>query len=155
MLVPLWQSDNHTPDSLVFTLRKREVALLVAKGFARKRTRTTQEEMDSPQFACLHHLIVEQGEDHSLALEPCTCCDYVYDITATDAIIYDEPVYLHGHPIGLSKCNNIMLWALPGTYYFHLNDTTAIGTAQVWIDVFKSGELPSNLLGDFTGVCHA
>lgn len=152
MLIPMWQSTNDTPDSLVFTLRTGEVALLVATGFALKRTRTTQTEMESPQFACLHQLIFEYNKDHALALEPCTCCDYMYDINVTDATIYDEPVYVRGCPVGLSKRNNTMLWALPGSYYFHLNDTTGIGTAQVWIDVFKSEELPLNLLGDFTGV---
>lgn len=155
MLIPMWQPANDTPDSLVFTLRTGEVALLVAEGFARKRTRTTSTEMDSPQFACLHQLIFEYSNDVALALEPCTCCDYMYDINVTDATIHDVPVYLNGHPVGLSKCNNTILWALPGSYYFHLNDTTAIGTAQVWIDVFKAEELPLSMLGAFTGVCHA
>lgn len=155
MLIPMWQSTNNTPDSLVFTLHTGEVALLEATGFSRKRTRTTQSEMESPQFACLHRLIFEYDSGSSIALEPCTCCDYMYEIGSTNTKIYDEPVYLHGKPLGLSKCNNTMVWALPGSYYFHLNDTTGIGQAQVWIDVFKSEELPLGLLGDFTGVCHA
>lgn len=155
MLVPIWQDDNDTPDSLVFSLQPGDVALLVATGFARKRTRTDAVEMDSPQFACLHRLIFDDRKGHVTALEPTSYCDYLYDVIAIDRIIYDEPVYVHGCGVGLSKCSNTMLWALPGIYYFHLNDTTAIGKAQVWVDVYKADKLPIHMLGDFIGVSHA
>lgn len=154
MLVSLWQSDNDTPDSSVFTVRPGNAAILVATGFALKRTRTDPAEMESPQFACLHHLLFVDKNSRILALEPCSACDYVYDIIATDVSAYDEPVYVNGQPWGLSKCNNTMLWALPGTYYLHLNDTTGIGKAQVWIEIIGIEKLPLSVLGDFTGVCH-
>lgn len=154
MLVPLWQSDNDTPDSSVFTIRSGDMALLVATGFAPKRTRTGPAEMESPQFACLHQLIFADSNSRTIALEPCSACDYVYDIAASDIAAYDEPVYVNGQPWGLSKCNNTMLWALPGTYYLHLNDTTGIGKAQVWVEAFPVGKLPLGMLGDFIGVCH-
>ena len=155
MLVPLWQPDNDSPDSLVFSLQAGEVALFAATGFARKRTRTDPVEMDSPQFACLHRLIFDDSKERVLALEPSSYCDYLYEIAASDRIIYDEPVYVHGCICGLSKCSNTMLWAVPGIYYFHLNDTTSIGKAQVWVEIFKADKLPIHLLGDFIGVSHA
>lgn len=155
MLIPMWQPTNDTPDSLVFTLRANEVALLVATGFARYRTRTTVTEMRSPQFACLHRLIFEYNADTPVALEPCTCCDFLYEHNPEWAIVFDEPVQLNGCVLGLSKCHNTMLLGVPGSYYFHLNDTTAIGRAQVWIDVFKSDELPLQLLGEYMGGRHA
>lgn len=154
MLVPMWQADNDTPDSQVFSIQPGEVALLVATGFARKRTRISQTEMDSAQFACLHRLIFADGKSTTIALEPCNYCDYMYAVVANTAV-YDEPVSVNGRTVGLSRCDNTMLWALPGIYYLHLNDTTGIGKAQVWIDVFNADKLPLNLLGDFTGVCHA
>lgn len=155
MLIPMWQPTNDTPDSLVFTLRTGEVALLVATGFAKKRTKTTATEFDSAQLACLHRLIFEHNPDNIIALEPCTCCDFMYEFNSRSSVVYDEPVRVNGKTLGLSKCDNTMLLALPGSYYFHLNDTTAIGKAQVWIDVYKSGELPLELLGEYTGVNNA
>lgn len=151
----MWQPTNDTPDSLAFTVRIGETALLVASGFKRLRTCTSATEMQSKQFACLHRLIFEYSAERPVALEPCTCCDYMYEHSSFSSIIYDEPVMVNGKFLGLSKCDNTMLLALPGTYYFHLNDTTAIGTAQVWIEIYKTEELPLALLGDFTGVCHA
>lgn len=155
MLIPMWQPTNNTPDSLVFTLRNNEVAMLIATGFAKKRARTTYSEFDSPQFACLHRLVFEYNPKKPVVLEPCTCCDYMFEFSDEWSTVYDEPVYVNGCSMGLSKCNNTMVLALPGSYYFHLNDTTAIGKAQVWIEVFKSEELPLDLLGDLTGVRHA
>lgn len=158
MLIPMWQDGNNTLDSLVFTLRPGEVALVVATGFAKHRTRTTDTEFDSPQIACLHRIILEPNLTSGVvALEPCSCCDFAYEFNprAELVVVYDEPVYVNGRVFGLSKCDNTQVLALPGTYYFHLNDTTAIGNAQIWIDVFKPGTLPLNLLSGFTGVCHA
>lgn len=152
MLIPMWQPKNDTLDSLVFTLNAGEVALLVATGFDKHRTRTTDSEFTSLQQACLHRLIFECNPIPSVMLEPCSCCDYMYELTGNKlSVVYDEPVMRNGCFISLSKCNNTMLLALPGSYYFHLNDTTAIGKAQIWIDVFKSDVLPLNLLSAYMG----
>lgn len=154
MLIPLWQSTNHTANSLAFTLCANEVALFVAMGFESSRTKTTASEMRSPQKACLHRIIVEYNPEQPTALEPCNSCEFMYEYHPTKSTVYDEPVRVNGCVFSLSKCNNTMLLALPGTYYFHLNDTTAIGQVQIWVEIYKVDELPLALLGDYLGGCH-
>lgn len=106
-------------------------------------------------MVCLHRLIFEYNPAKPIALEPCTCCDFMFEFSDSWSTVYDEPVRINGKPVALTKCNNTMLLSLPGTYYFHLNDTTAIGQAQVWIDIYKKEELPLELLGEYTGVSNA
>lgn len=154
MLISLWQPDNATLDSAPFTLKPGEAAILTATGFAKKRTKTTAEEFDSSQVACLHRLIALISPSGVVTDEPSSLCDALSaNIYATT--IVDTAVRVNGSTLGLSKCNNTLVFALPGTYYFHLNDTTAIGAAQVWLDIVQADKLPAELLKDFTGGCHA
>lgn len=154
-MIPLWEDGNNTPDSFVFTLKAGEVALLTASGFAARRVKTSASEMDGPQMACLRRLIFDCIPGEVVALEPCSYCDFMFaQGDMTKSIACDEAVNVNGNALGLSLCNNTLLLALPGSYYFHLNDTTAIGQAQIWIEKYKADELPSALFEQFTGECH-
>lgn len=155
MVIPLWQPDNATPDSSVFTIKPGEVAVFTATGFAKKRARTTAEEFDSPQLACLHKLIVLTNPDGEVIDEPSSVCDALSDSVVFTTTVIDEPVRVNCSTVSISKCSNTLLWALPGLYHWHLNDTTAIGAAQIWMEIFQSSELPLGMLADFTGVSHA
>lgn len=154
-MIPLWQNGNETQDSPIFTIDVGKVAVLFATGFAAKRVRVSETELDGPQFACLRRVIFDCAPGVVVALEPCSYCDYLYEQgSLTKSIICDEGVYVNGNALGLSKCNNLMVLGLPGSYYFHLNDTTAIGKAQIWVEMYNIADLPASLITQFTGECH-
>lgn len=135
----------------MFTISAGEIALFTASGFAAERVRVSASEMVSPQVACLHRIGIDYAEGQPLTMEPSSSCDFAVVNSLVQSVIYDEPVYANGCTVGVSKCKNILLFGLPGTYYFHLNDTTAIGKAQVWLEVLKSKDLPLRLLDSFMG----
>lgn len=154
-MIPLWQDGNNTTDSLVFTLKAGEVALLVATGFEAKRVKTSASELDGPQFACLRRLIFDCEPGVIVALEPCSYCDFMFEQgSMTKSIACDQGVYVNGNALGLSKCNNTMLLTVPGSYYFHLNDDTAIGQAQIWIEKYNVEDFPSPTFAQYSGECH-
>lgn len=147
-MIPLWLPSNETQDSSVFKVCPGTVALLVATGFERFRTRTEAKEFESPQLACIHRLIFDYETVAVGALEPRSACDYLYEITQTLTHVTDEVVWNKRCMWSIGGCDNTKIIAVPGTYYLHLNDASAIGQAQVWIDVYKTADMPIELLKD-------
>lgn len=146
MLVPLWLPDNETQDSSVFKVLDGYTALLVATGFERFRVNTETKEFRSPQLACLHRLIFLVDQVNVGALEPRTACDYLYEVTQNITNVTDEVMYRSDCMLTLGGCDTVGVLPIPGTYYFHLNDATAIGTAQIWIELYRNDNLPQSLL---------
>lgn len=146
MLIPLWLPDNETQDSSVFKVLAGHTALLIATGFERFRVNTDAKEFRSPQLACLHQVIFDYDQVGVGALEPRTVCDCVYEFTRTVVNITDVLMQRNGCALSLGSCTSFALLSLPGSYYFHLNDETAVGTAQVWVDFHKNENLPQSLL---------
>lgn len=148
-MTPLWLPTNDTQDSAVFQILPGAVALLVATGFERWRKPTSSREVKAAQKACLRRLFVDYSEEFVGALEPVGSCQFLYEITRTNTHITEVPVASHGCPWVISGCDNHKLLALPGAYYLRLNDETAVGTAQVWVEMFKISDLPLELLQGF------
>lgn len=147
-MIPLWLPENETQDSSVFTLTPGKVALLFATGFERYKVRTDSAEARSPQSACLHRLIFECERVPVGALAPCSVCDYLFNFTRTVCNYTDGPVWTGDCVWSLRACDNTKLIGLPGVYYLHLNDETAVGTAQVWIEMYRADQLPLGALAN-------
>lgn len=145
-MIPLWLPDNNTLDSSVFRICPGQVALLVATGFKRYKVRTDPAAFQSPHLACFHRVIVDYETKLVGSLEPRTTCDYLYEITQTLTHEIDTVLWSNGCLMSIGGCNNIKLFAIPGSYYLRLNDVTSLGEAQVWIDLYKADELPLDLL---------
>lgn len=148
-MIPLWLPDNETQDSSVFKVQPGNTAVLVATGFERFRTNTDAKEFRSPQLACLHRLIFDYEQVGVGALEPRTACECVYEFTQTIINVTDEVMRRSGCLVSIGGCDTTGLVALPGIYYLHLNDATAIGAAQVWLELIKNENLPLPLLKEY------
>lgn len=144
-MMPLWSPENDTPDSSIFKVRTGFTAILIATGFSRFRTNTDAKEFRSPHLACLHRLILSDGTIPVGALEPCSACDYIYDISPA-IVVTDEVARHSGCLMSVGGCDTIGVLPIPGIYYLHLNDATSIGTAQVWIEMYQNDSLPLPLL---------
>ena len=67
----------------------------------------------------------------------------IFDIDNTCAEeISDQFVQTNNGVWSLSMCCNIGIIGVPGTYRLELNDTTAIGVAQVYAELIQVNKLP-------------
>lgn len=149
-MTPLWPEDNHTVDSEIFHVRPGEAALLVAAGLLAHRVRASQEEFDEPQSACLSRLVSSDGTVVKRTVtSPCPQCTGVLEYSSTAGSSIEVPVMVNGCRWTISACNNFRILAVPGAYRLHLNDETAIGKAQIYVDIFKLEQLAPNIKPEF------
>lgn len=147
-MIPLWEPSNISMDSSIFRVNAGQAVLLFATGFAAKRYRETVEEVDAPQMACVNRLLLTSANlsEHKTHKG----CDYVFDATnIRPSQAEDEVVFVDGCGWSLTACNNLRLIGVPGYYRLHLNDATAVGTAQVYADIYDAHNLPAQLAGLF------
>ena len=142
MMTPLWQPGNQTMDSAVFRVIGGQGIVLFATGFKRHKHRVSANDAQVPQMACVNRLLFEASETRPLR----TCgCDYVFDLAGIRLeTIVDEPIISGTCGWSLSACDNMRILAIPGYYRLHLNDSTAIGEAQVYAESYSLKSLPLN-----------
>lgn len=150
-MTPLWIEDNPTVDSAPFVVKPGEAALVVATGLLAHRVRVSQEEFDEPQVACLSRLISSPvGVVKRVDVSPCPKCTGMFDFASTGGFpLVEVPVMVGGCRWTISACNNFRIIAIPGTYRFHLNDETAVGEAQIYVDIYKLEQLAPNIKPEF------
>lgn len=134
-MIPLWKPDNETVNSDVFHVCPGSYAILFATGLKSKRVRASAEEIDGPQVICIERLAfpdapVERGPK----VPPAGACDYIEDWRAIEVPVTTESVSVDGCCWSLTNCNNLMTISIPGSYRAHLNDATAIGKAQLYVE---------------------
>lgn len=135
----LWKPTNHTAHSSVFFVPPGQCCILYATGLAAERFRTSAEEFVSPQSVCVKRLIHEFKSPTLINLQ----CNWIFDIDNTCAEeISDQLVQTNNGVWSLSMCCNIGIIGVPGTYRLELNDTTAIGVAQVYAELIQANKLP-------------
>lgn len=149
-MTPLWTDDNHTADSAAFTVRPGEAALVVATGLLPQRVKTDAKEFDSPQLACLSRLIpIAETTIRTTVVSPCPQCASSQAYERIESSTVEVPVLIDGCRWQIDACNNIRILALPGTYRFHLNDETAVGEAQIYVEIYKLEQLAPNIKPEF------
>lgn len=145
---PLWQPANETQKSDVFCVCHGQVALLFATGLKSQKVRASSEQTAGPQLFCIKRLAFPNKEiARFLAAAPAGACDYVWDWRQISAETVEETVATHGCCWELTSCNNLAVVGVPGSYYAYLNDTTATGTAQLYIEYHKIEELDPRIAG--------
>lgn len=137
--VPLFTETSLAVDSPFFTVMPGEIAILQAFGFADVRHKEDPTELTVPQVACLEMLIFKEGVVPSRQVGTCS----VMELSQFQAqLLARETMRRNGCMFSLSKCNNIMLLNIPGSYQLVMNDATAVGDARVYLRVATYDKFP-------------
>lgn len=142
MSIELWSPTNKTLFSSVFTVPQFKVCLLFGANFQLEKYRTDASEFVSPQAVCVRRVMHGfVAPDTSLE-----SCGWVFDIDSVRAdMIVDEVVATCGSPWQLTLCRNIGIIGLPGSYRLELNDSTALGTLQVYAELYEANSFPTQI----------
>lgn len=135
----LWSETNDTKYSSVFSVPPGQCAVLHAVGLGPEKLRTAPHEFKVAQILCVNRLL------HGFTLAPAAegRCDYVFDLDRVRAdMLVEEAVQTCNGTWQLTMCKNIGIIAVPGTYRLELNDDTAIGGVQVYLEIFDNNQIP-------------
>lgn len=136
----LWPEVNKTLLSNVFSVPPGQVCILHAANFARYKFRNDATKPVGPQLACVRKILCGMKSQPDKSLLP---CEFVFDMDAVKAdVLVDELVQTCGGTWSLSKCRNVAIIGLPGSYRLELNDATAIGVAQVYAELHDADKIP-------------
>lgn len=140
---PLWSPDNLSSVSSLFVVHPGKSVLLTAVSFPEYKTQQ-ESGFRVPMLACVERMLYEYDQN---ALRPvCGGCDWMFDLSRTMATeVASESVASSGCHWVLSQCDNVKLVGLPGTYRLRLNDSTAVGTVQVYAELFDNVQIPAAL----------
>lgn len=144
MNYPLWEKTNKTLFSSVFNVAPGNVCLLFANDLAAWKIRAEASESKVPQLVCVRRVLHEF--DASSAKKKDSTCGWIFDIGEVKANkIADALVRTCGVPWQLSMCKNIGIIGVPGSYRLELNDSTAIGVAQVYAELYTASDFPQQV----------
>lgn len=142
---PLWQAGNDTFVSSYFQVPPGKVGLLFATGFSDEIERDTGDFI-TPQAVCVHKVYLDADN-----IPQEVGCGGVLNIDKIKVFSYlDEEVLHCGEPWQLTKCNNIGIIGVPGTYYLKLNGRgTGDETPQVYLELHDMQSIASQVDGIF------
>lgn len=142
-MTPLWGPKNLTQHSSVFHIRPGEVAMLVASGMEKYKFRAENEPQTRQTF-CILRVLADYDTVQPAGITAGSYCDPVFDMTTVQSdVIYVSTGWK------LTCGDNTRFIGLPGSYQLELNDATAIGTAQVWLDILPMEKIPPQVAGAF------
>lgn len=146
---PLWDDANNTLYSSHFFVKPGWSAVLFAVNLSEEKVRKSAAEFKGPQMACVEKLIYDCKHP-----EPksgcCGICSGTRAVEAPEAelqaVDYVETCSL---PWTLEPCRNIGIIGIPGVYRVRLNDATAVGTAQVYVEFYKHEAIAPQVYGAY------
>lgn len=141
MSYPLWASTNQTMFSSVFNVPPGKVCVLFASKLQRDKYRVDNSEFLSPQSVCVRRLVHSFDQVKFTRRSDCSC-DWIFDVDAYSADVVADEIVDTGCCWTLTRDNNLGIIAVPGTYRLELNDSTAIGEAQVYADLYSAENFP-------------
>ena len=147
MMYPLWSETNTTMFSSVFDVPPGKVAILFASGLKAEKVRVCPGEFKGKQTVCVRRLLYNfEPADYKEYLVDGLPCGAIFDIDNVKAVnIVDELVHTCGLPWQMTVCRNVAVLGLPGTYRLELNDATAVGEAQVYVELVDADKLPPQI----------
>lgn len=141
---PLWSATNNTLYSSLINVPPGAVAVLFATGLQSEAYRST-DSIKRPQIVCVQRVLFGFDTPSTPGFTPC-----VYDVDMLRGKeIVAEFVMTCGKPWQMSKKRNIAVIPLPGIYRLQLNDSTAIGEAQVYVELYSVNDIPPQSLSLF------
>lgn len=132
--VPLYDEHSVAIESAFFYLNPGEVAIIQAFGFMDYKERPDTTTTLQAQQACLEMLLFKEG-----VLPPRQeCGGAALDFNEyAGNLLAKEQVMSGGCAWTISKCDNIKLLDVPGSYRFIMNDSTAVGNARVFVRILS------------------
>lgn len=143
MRYALWEPDNLTVESSFFLVPPHKCVLLSAVRFEQFKHREDAS-FRVPQMACVERMLYDYIPPKA------RCNDFVFipSLVMCEEVASDT-VSSGGCYWSLSMCDNMKFVGLPGTYRLRLNDPTAVGTAQVYAELFDYEQIPPQMAGMF------
>lgn len=143
MSQPLWSEINRTMYSSIFNVPPGKVCVLFASKLKREKYRVDNSEFASPQTVCVRRLVHNFDQVKFTRRSDCGCCDWIFDVDAYSADMVADEVVDTGCCWSLTREKNLGIIAVPGTYRLEINDSTAIGEAQVYADLYDAKNFPT------------
>lgn len=148
-MMPLWEPDNDSDCSSVFIIKPGEVGVLLATDFAKYRYRTEESEPYALQGACVYRYLLDNSSLANSGIYPNATCDYLFDPSRIALDNVWVPLYKCGQSWFIHACDNLKIIGLPGTYQLCMNDSTAVGTAQVWLETMPMDKISAAMADYF------
>lgn len=147
MRYPLWPKGVTTLESALFVVPAGGAVVLTAVGFEQYKTQESGE-AKTEQQACVQRVLHEFTPD---ALRCCDGpCEWIYVLSRPMAReISSEVVSIGGCGWSLSMCDNLRILGIPGTYRLELNDSAALGVAQVYAELYNIDQIAPQVVGPF------
>lgn len=142
-MTPLWSPKNLTQKSCVFHLRPGEVGMLVASGMEKYKFRV-ENEPQTRQTICVWRVLADYDTVQPAGITAGSFCDPVFDMAAVQSDVIYVPTCWK-----LTCGANTGIIGLPGSYQLELNDATAIGAVQVWLDILPMEKIPPQVASAF------
>lgn len=140
--VPLFDENSLSLQGDFFHVFPGEVAQIQAFGFADWKSREDSSTRQVPQVACLEMILFKEVVIPDNTDGDCT---HIYSLDRfKSAVLAIETVRRNGCTFSVSKCDNMLLLNLPGSYRFVMNDLSALGTARIYFRVFNKDSFPWN-----------
>ena len=146
-MYPLWSETNTSLYSSVFTVPTGKAAILFATGLLPEKVKVCAGEFKTKQTVCVRRLLFDfEPTEFSAYMVEGLPCGAIFDIDKVKAVnIVDDIVRTCGLPWQMTMCRNIALIGVPGTYRLQFNDATAIGEAQVYMELVDANAIPSQI----------
>lgn len=122
-----------------FVINPGEVAIIRAFDFADYADRVDTTTARVSQSACLEMLLFKENP---LPLSPGCQGAFLNWNDFVGLPLAVEKVRVGGCAVSISKCHNLLLFNVPGTYRFTMNDDTAVGEARIYIQIISKTEYP-------------
>lgn len=152
MMFPLWAPDNKTVFSSLFHVPEGFCCVLTADGFSEAAYRSSSIVPKVAQLACVRRVLYSFDKDAAFARMSATVSaslrdTWIYDISQLSAEeVSNVAVTSCCESWAVGMNDNLRVIPLPGTYCMMLNDSTAIGTAQVFAELLSNESIKSGAL---------
>ena len=143
--IPLWTDDNDTLSSSYFEIPEGKVGIIFGVNFAEEIVRDTGAFI-TEQAACVHKVYLTVNN-----LPQEVGCGGVLDFDKFDVQPYvDEEVLTCDGPWQLTKCHNIGIIGVPGTYQLKLNGRASDDRKpQVYLELYDIEDIVPQVTGLF------
>jgi hypothetical protein len=141
----LMDENTKEVESQCFSVTPGSVVEILGFGFADEAMKIDIKERTVPQEAYLEQLLFKESVrqprlEHMHEVREGVTVYTLGDFYA--AIREHDYVRVNGCCQALSKCNNIMIIAVPGDYRFVLNDESAIGNVRIYMRAYSKDDYP-------------
>ena len=121
----------------VFTVFPGEIAVIQGFGFMDYKSRMDNSTLLVPQVACLEMILFKENK----LPDYINCFTNPVDFsTIKGEVLAIENVRMNGCDVKLSRCDNVIMINVPGTYRFFMDDPTTMGNVRIYMRTMSKDE---------------